>query len=419
MYFNSPALGFNRLPGWFWKSMDFDLLDPIIPKVHPLNNTKETQQKYGQLLELEREEIRVLTFNIFMRPPAVKNNIDDYKEERFEEFIKLFHEYDIICNQEVFSGLNTRKERLVSYATKAGFFDAVTSSKPGFWDHYMIDGGLVILSRFPIVYSAEHTYSRYANDDSMSKKGILYAKVKIGDCHLHVFNTHMQANYFHSSFYTYVKSIQYKTYQVKELVEFIDYHTQNLGPGDEIVVLGDFNISSRDANSYKREKIRRLSEIYPEFAYMLEDEFDFLKEYEIMMLILANNGKFRVHNLKQHIQEDGVDPVTFADIGLDEEGKEAPVDVHLTHKSDLMSAQSIDYIFKFERIDGATVDEEAQRASKKQMTKKDPVDDLTKAGERLEIDPSTMKVEKFEIQGKIFTHLSDHYGLSVGVRMHN
>lgn len=154
-----------------------------------------------------------------------------------------------MCNQEVFSGLNTRKERLVAEATKQGFFYAVEAPKPSFWDHYLIDSGLVILSRFPITHHDSLSFSRYASDDSMSRKGALYARVVIGGRNLHIFNTHLQANYFHSSFHTYTKSMQYKTYQVKELIEFVDKNTKDMDAKDEILLMGDFNISSRDANT--------------------------------------------------------------------------------------------------------------------------------------------------------------------------
>lgn len=79
----------------------------------------------------------------------------------------------------------------------------------------------------------------------MSKKGVLYAKIQIGDSILHLFNTHLQANYNHSDFYTYMKSIQYRQYQLKELIEFVAEQTEDVCSNDKIMIVGDFNISSR------------------------------------------------------------------------------------------------------------------------------------------------------------------------------
>jgi exonuclease III len=78
----------------------------------------------------------------------------------------------------------------------------------------------------------------------MSKKGVLYAQIQIGDSILHLFNTHLQANYNHSDFHTYMKSIQYRQYQLKELTEFVEEQTKDMTSNDKIVIVGDFNISS-------------------------------------------------------------------------------------------------------------------------------------------------------------------------------
>ena len=162
-----------------------------------------------------------------------------------EEFIKLLNNYDIICNQEAFSGLNSRKERLIAHAAKMGFMYEVWPSKPSFLQPFSVDSGLVILSRFPIIKQAEMRFSRYTASDSTSAKGTLYARIKIGDSILHLFNTHLQANYLYSSFYTYLKSIHFRIcYQLKELSEFIDEQIGDMSANDKIMVVGDFNISS-------------------------------------------------------------------------------------------------------------------------------------------------------------------------------
>jgi hypothetical protein len=56
-----------------------------------------------------RRFVRLLTYNMFMRPPPVKTNATDFKDARLDEFVKQFDNFDIICFQEVFTTLNTRK----------------------------------------------------------------------------------------------------------------------------------------------------------------------------------------------------------------------------------------------------------------------------------------------------------------------
>lgn len=51
------------------------------------------------------------------------------------------------------------------------------SDAPGFFSGYATDGGLTILSRFPIVYSEFDPYPYGVLSDSLSYKGVLYAKI--------------------------------------------------------------------------------------------------------------------------------------------------------------------------------------------------------------------------------------------------
>lgn len=86
-----------------------------------------------------------------MRPPFIKTNSSDYKEDRLREFVKRMDAFDIICFQEVFTMLNNRKERLIAYGMKAGFKYYAVCDQPTLFSGYFTDGGLLILSRFPIL----------------------------------------------------------------------------------------------------------------------------------------------------------------------------------------------------------------------------------------------------------------------------
>lgn len=64
------------------------------------------------------ESIRLLTLNVFLRPPPIKTNDDDYKEERFQEILKIIDNYDIVCFQEMFQTATFRPERIIQAAIK-------------------------------------------------------------------------------------------------------------------------------------------------------------------------------------------------------------------------------------------------------------------------------------------------------------
>ena len=100
---------------------------------------------------LERNHVKILTYNIFIRPPPIKNNENDWKDERLADFIKLLEFYDIICLQEMFGTFSNRKQELIKYANKSGLFFYVDSPSPSFFSKFLVDGGLLILSRYFLI----------------------------------------------------------------------------------------------------------------------------------------------------------------------------------------------------------------------------------------------------------------------------
>ena len=139
-------------------------------------------------------EIRLLTINMFMRPPGVTTNGDDYKIERLHAFAENHMEnFDVICFQELFSLLAFWKERMVSLAQQKGLIYHVVSPTPWFFEKELCDGGLLIVSRYPIV---DTSFTRFDASiipllaDAFCTKGLLYAKIALEEMNLHLFNTH-------------------------------------------------------------------------------------------------------------------------------------------------------------------------------------------------------------------------------------
>jgi len=156
--------------------------------------------------------IKLLTYNLFLRPPGIKTNKSDYKDERLAEFFKIMDEYDIICLQEVFGTFNSRKYRLIKQAIKKGFYFIESSPDPSFFSHFIIDGGLVILSkfflkkikkwiqnifffRFPIKNSELCFFEHSDFPDALTFRGSMYVKIDVFGETLHLFTGHTQATY--------------------------------------------------------------------------------------------------------------------------------------------------------------------------------------------------------------------------------
>ena len=93
------------------------------------------------------DQVNLLSYNIFMRPPFVQNSNNDYKDARLREFTKSFNQYDIICLQEMFGAYSRRRSTLVNHANEAGFLYNAQSPRPQTFSPYVVDAGLVVLSR--------------------------------------------------------------------------------------------------------------------------------------------------------------------------------------------------------------------------------------------------------------------------------
>jgi hypothetical protein len=115
-------------------------------KYHPLQDLDFQYVK--ELNFVNRSTIRLLSYNVFLRPPPVKNNEDDYKNERLADIIHRLDEYDIVCLQEMFGSFSLRKQTLIKFAKQLGFFFIVEPPSPSFYSSYLIDAGLLILSRY-------------------------------------------------------------------------------------------------------------------------------------------------------------------------------------------------------------------------------------------------------------------------------
>ena len=195
---------------------------------------------------LDRQYIRILTYNLFLRPPVIKNNDNDWKDERLEDFLKLIHNYDIICLQEVFGTYNGRKSQLIRAATKNGFFFYLDPDSPSFYSKYISDGGICILSRFPIKEYAFHAFRYGVLADSIAEKGIIYAKIEIGNSFLHLFTSHTQASYTNDLPELFLASFNTRIDQLKQIGNFIkEILIKNYDDIQDLCILcGDLNVDS-------------------------------------------------------------------------------------------------------------------------------------------------------------------------------
>ncbi|KAJ2805155.1 hypothetical protein H4R20_002205 [Coemansia guatemalensis] len=348
----------------------------------------------------EGQKLRILTQNIFMRPPLVKNNKSDWKDGRLDYLIEhILPNYDVVCLQEMFEFASGRRSRLLAAAEKLGFGYYVVSERQFPWNA-AIDGGLAILSRFPIVATDSLVYQRGMGPDWIPKKGVIYAKIAIGDTdentHLHLFTTHTQASY--GEVVITQPDVKRRLAQLYEFHNFLEkllpLHRE---AGEPVVLTGDFNVDSRAHKLSDPERIPYEREV--------EDGIETSDEGNAMMAVLEGHGiepkllgpdnedSFKGKEIIEFhdslFERYGYHPVTFGNIVVGEDGVAHPRETVLTTRHDNMVMHSIDYVLWHNPG----------------TNKHSIAAELVEVGVAPNFTP-----------GQPFTQISDHYGVAAEIR---
>lgn len=342
-------------------------------------------------------EVRILTYNIFMRPPLVHNNANDYKNERLEEFLKVMDQFDVVALQEMFSSYNTRVKKLFARARALGFVHQVKCVSPGSFSRFVADGGVVILSKFPIVETDAHIFKDCTHPDALAAKQVIYAKILVKkgtaagspssaaseDLHLHFFTTHLQSSHFSA---TPQQNLKHKATRMKQVVELGKFVRAKLHKDHSgmryAVITGDLNVDSR--------------------CHVQGNEGADSEEYKEMMRLLDPEGELTIVDLLKEAH-DGLHPITIGDYFHHPiTSEKVPLEVVLTEVYDHLCNESKDYILfvKSKHVDNPNHHHHPH------------LHHHYFHGERVRVRPKATKVEHFFVKKKPFTQLSDHYGVS-------
>lgn len=252
------------------------------------------------------QKLRILTYNLYLRPPLINSNGNDWKDERLELFIKhVMPKYDVMALQEVFELGSSRQARLILAAKKLGFKWSVKSVAPPLLTSLkFIDAGLLILSKFPIVEASGHIYSTGHQIDHYAAKQVIYAKIAVplettsADFlnfnsngqklppsptsasqqppqrirHINIFTTHTQASYYENTEALNSQNDSARLSQIQELLHFIDHKVYNVPNNayNPVLILGDLNLDARASVSDGFSK-------GPEYRFL---ESLFLKQFQ-------------------------------------------------------------------------------------------------------------------------------------------
>ncbi|KAL3662700.1 hypothetical protein V7S43_012108 [Phytophthora oleae] len=221
-----------------------------------------------------QERLAVLSMNIFCRPEGIHSGQwfkkGDYKDLRVALLLRKIAKFDVVILQEMFEA-GPRQKRFVRDAYAMGFRYHCGSVWPRLLDSRLIDGGLLILSRYPIVERDQLAYSQGSGSDGICAKGVLYARIQLSpdlSDSLHVFTTHTQAG-------DNQKEYAIRLAQLQEMHRFIA-RTVRDDPGVPVLITGDFNLDARhdllhDAQTGAAMSTRcRESKVYQQLVADLE-----------------------------------------------------------------------------------------------------------------------------------------------------
>ncbi|MGI5404106.1 sphingomyelin phosphodiesterase [Streptomyces sp. CA-135486] len=112
------------------------------------------------------------------------------------------------------------------------------------------DGGVALLSKWPILRKEQYVYKDACGADWWSNKGFVYAVLNVNGAKAHIVGTHAQST---DPGCGAGEAAQMRSRQFKAIDAFLD--AKNIPASEQVLVAGDFNVDSRT----------------PEYATMLAD----------------------------------------------------------------------------------------------------------------------------------------------------
>lgn len=366
------------------------------------------------------DEVYVLSFNAFCRPPGIKNKANDWKSERLDCIAdQQMAKFDVAGFQELFGSFSFRRSSFLKKCAKSGHGYYVTSPSPS-WK-FLIDGGLAIVSKLPIVEAQWSPFEPGMYSDRCAEKGVLYAKIAVNaraGLFIHVFNAHTQSSYADPPG---TKAWKIRERQTRQMLDFVQTVTAN--DAYPTIIMGDLNI-----NANKEMPTTISSKEYTAFFQLLQGMKSKRGAHDASPQGYHVSDLLFDFNNKTH-------PITFGEAKTGPNGEMIPLETVFTQAHDYGTAQSLDYIFWLIRPDAhsttkllssdkkaasavSTQDVTTDGKTQRRRTTTDATSSNSPSGteldahEFLELNPARAVVEKMFVQQQVFTQLSDHYGAS-------
>ncbi|MEU6929460.1 sphingomyelin phosphodiesterase [Streptomyces sp. NPDC046374] len=241
-----PFSSLRRIPG---AALSVVLAAATLTAVAPAASAADTSATTPRL--------KVLTYNTFLMSKNLYPNWGQDHRAAAIPAAPFFQGNDVVVLQEAFD--NAASDALKANA--AGQYPyqtpVVGRSKSG-WDatggSYSAttpeDGGVTLLSKWPVVRKEQYVYKDACGADWYSNKGFVYAVLDVNGTKVHVVGTHAQST---DPGCSAGEAAQMRSRQFKTIDAFLD--AKNIPADEEVIVAGDMNVDSHT----------------PEYATMLAD----------------------------------------------------------------------------------------------------------------------------------------------------
>lgn len=208
----------------------------------PTEETSSTQQP------ATNDEFKLLAYNVYMLPRAISDWSPDTRAQNLLAS-DIFSGHDAIILDELFDNqagatlLNGLKAQYPHQTPVLGRSKDLWHNTLGAYAATTIeDGGVAIISPWPITEQIQYIYADACGFDGSSNKGFIYAKINKHGRDFHVIGSHVQAE---DSMCSTGQAAQIRSAQFQELQQFID--DKNINHQDLVFIGGDLNVNKGTA----------------------------------------------------------------------------------------------------------------------------------------------------------------------------
>ncbi|MEU6982332.1 sphingomyelin phosphodiesterase [Streptomyces sp. NPDC046324] len=195
----------------------------------------------------EAPRLKVLSYNTFLFSKTLYPNWGQDHRAKAIPTASFYQGHDVVVIQEAFDNSSSDALKANSAAQYPYQTPVMGRSKTG-WDAtsgaYSAttpeDGGVTILSKWPIVRKEQYVYKDACGADWYSNKGFVYTVLDVNGTKVHVVGTHAQST---DPGCSAGEAAQMRSRQFKAMDAFLD--GKNIPANEQVIVAGDMNVDSR------------------------------------------------------------------------------------------------------------------------------------------------------------------------------